>query len=290
MAPVDVVEALRAFRAVALTGSFTRGAERCGVPQPVVSRRVAALERLLGAELLERTSRSVSITDTGRRVLPHAEELVAQWERIVAVTGSQQPPLVVALPPDPDPRALATLRQGLPGYDVRFLQADPEERLRAWQTGRADVALLATAPEPGTIDQPLGVASVEPPHGPRGYSLAWLRRPASERDRPPRVLHLQSEDAVPHVRDPLHRLVHAHGLRTDQLVVTAGRTDALTRVHERADLLVCTEAEASAAGLAWEPVRGLALTRAYRIAHRPELAEAVDLDRLRSRLTRAVAT
>ncbi|SDD97254.1 LysR family transcriptional regulator [Auraticoccus monumenti] len=286
---MDVVEALRAFRAVALTGSFTRGAERCGVPQPVVSRRVAALERVLGVELLERTSRSVTITEVGRRVLPHAEELVAQWDQVVALTGSQQPPLVVALPLDPDPRALATISQGLPDHDVRFLEAGREERQRAWQSGRADVALLAAPPEPGTIDQPLGVALADPPPGAGSFSLAWLRRPVRERDRPPRVVHLQPEDDVAHVRDPLQRLVHAHGLRTDQLLLTPGRTDAMVRVHERGDLLLCTRSEADAAGLAWLPVRGVVLVRAHRVAHRGDLVSDVELDRLRRRLARAVS-
>ena len=42
------------------------------MPQPVVSRRVAALERRLGGALLERSTRSVTLTELGQRVLPHA--------------------------------------------------------------------------------------------------------------------------------------------------------------------------------------------------------------------------
>ncbi len=75
---MDLIEALRAFRMVAAESSFTRGAERCGVPQPVVSRRVAALERRLGGPLLERSTRSVSLTALGTRVLPHAEEVLTR--------------------------------------------------------------------------------------------------------------------------------------------------------------------------------------------------------------------
>ena len=44
---MDLIEALRSFQAVAEERSFTRGAERCGQPQPVASRRIAALEERL---------------------------------------------------------------------------------------------------------------------------------------------------------------------------------------------------------------------------------------------------
>lgn len=60
---------LRHFVAVAETGSFTRGAERCHVTQPALSVSIARLEEDLGAKLFSRTRRLVSLTDAGQKLL-----------------------------------------------------------------------------------------------------------------------------------------------------------------------------------------------------------------------------
>jgi DNA-binding transcriptional LysR family regulator len=61
--------------AVADAGGFARAAERLGMTQSGVSRAIARLESRLGARLLDRTSRAVTLTDAGRdlreRVVPH---------------------------------------------------------------------------------------------------------------------------------------------------------------------------------------------------------------------------
>src|SRR4029077_3088711 len=47
-------------------GSFTAGARLLGMPKTTVSRRVAALEREVGVQLVRRTTRSLNMTDAGR--------------------------------------------------------------------------------------------------------------------------------------------------------------------------------------------------------------------------------
>jgi DNA-binding transcriptional LysR family regulator len=64
------------FARVADEGSFSRAAERLGMPKSSVSRRVAALEAQLGERLLLRTTRKLTITDFGRAVLEHAHHVV----------------------------------------------------------------------------------------------------------------------------------------------------------------------------------------------------------------------
>ena len=58
-------EDLQAFVAVVESGSFTAAAERLNADKSAVSRRVSALEDRLGAQLLRRTTRTLTITDTG---------------------------------------------------------------------------------------------------------------------------------------------------------------------------------------------------------------------------------
>jgi DNA-binding transcriptional LysR family regulator len=72
---------LLAFLAVARTGSFTRAAQQLGVSQPALSHAIKELERRLGLRLLNRTTRSVSTTEAGERLLrdiaPHLDGIEA---------------------------------------------------------------------------------------------------------------------------------------------------------------------------------------------------------------------
>src|SRR5690606_7113787 len=61
--------------AIAETGSFSGAARRLRVTQPTVSRRVAALEELLGRPLFLRDVEGARLTPEGERLLPAAEEL-----------------------------------------------------------------------------------------------------------------------------------------------------------------------------------------------------------------------
>src|SRR5687768_10990856 len=85
-----------AFVLVAEHGSFSRAAERLGVPKGTVSKRIARLEQHLGARLLQRTTRQVGMTEVGRAYYErcrHAVEAVEDAERLVhgvkgTVTGT----------------------------------------------------------------------------------------------------------------------------------------------------------------------------------------------------------
>jgi LysR family transcriptional regulator for bpeEF and oprC len=63
---MDFLEATRAFVAVVDAGSFARAAERLDVSRPIVTTRVAQLERHLATQLLTRTTRRLALTDDGR--------------------------------------------------------------------------------------------------------------------------------------------------------------------------------------------------------------------------------
>jgi DNA-binding transcriptional LysR family regulator len=75
------VSDLVAFLAVARAGSFTRGAVELGVSQPALSHAVRELEKRLGVRLLNRTTRSVSTTEAGEKLLraiaPHFDGIEA---------------------------------------------------------------------------------------------------------------------------------------------------------------------------------------------------------------------
>jgi DNA-binding transcriptional LysR family regulator len=74
------VEQLRALATLAEELNFTRAAQRLGVAQPALSARISRMERRLGRKLVERSTRSVRLTDTGLELLRRAAPMLAELE------------------------------------------------------------------------------------------------------------------------------------------------------------------------------------------------------------------
>ena len=82
------VRHLRAFVAVAEELNFNRAATRLYLSQPALSRQIRALERLLGCELLRRSTHSVELTIAGSALLDRARRLLADLDEAIATTQS----------------------------------------------------------------------------------------------------------------------------------------------------------------------------------------------------------
>ena len=74
---------IRAFLAVLEVGSFHKAAEALHLSQPALSRRIKSLEEMLGAPLLERTTRRVSPTTVGRKMQPMFLRMIDELEASV---------------------------------------------------------------------------------------------------------------------------------------------------------------------------------------------------------------
>jgi DNA-binding transcriptional LysR family regulator len=77
---MDRLEAMQAFVAVADLQGFAPAARKLGLSPSGVTRLIAALENHLGARLLQRTTRSVTLTDIGARYLERARWILADVE------------------------------------------------------------------------------------------------------------------------------------------------------------------------------------------------------------------
>jgi len=81
------------FSKVVHAGSFTAAARELDMPKSTVSRKVSELEERLGARLLQRTTRKLSLTDVGQAYYQHAQRVVAEMEAAErAVTRMQDVP------------------------------------------------------------------------------------------------------------------------------------------------------------------------------------------------------
>jgi DNA-binding transcriptional LysR family regulator len=118
---------LAAFCEVVERRSFSQAAERMGVTQPAVSLQVRALEKRLGAQLLDRSGRRVEPTDAGWRLYRGAQRMLALEDQIVArVSASAEGALAgdLVVGASTGPAAIA-----VPVLLCRFQQENPEVRV-----------------------------------------------------------------------------------------------------------------------------------------------------------------
>lgn len=87
---MDKIDRMRAFALVAKNASFTVGAQRMGRSARLVSKYVADLEDALGVQLLNRTTRSVSLTDAGATYLAMCEPLLDGFDELEETVRNQQ--------------------------------------------------------------------------------------------------------------------------------------------------------------------------------------------------------
>src|SRR5260370_6817953 len=87
---MDRIEGMKIFVRVVESGSFSAVGRELGTGQPAISKQVAALEEHLGAQLVMRTSRSLSLTEAGRDFYESAVRLISDLEAAESRVGSGQ--------------------------------------------------------------------------------------------------------------------------------------------------------------------------------------------------------
>jgi DNA-binding transcriptional LysR family regulator len=132
---------MRAFVYTVKLGTLTRAAEALFLSQPTVSLQLQALERELGARLLERRRRRINLTDAGEALYELARPLVEGWENLdrdfqAKVKGLQGGRLTIAA-------GSSTIQYLLPDLVRRYREHFPEVQLQlANVTGKDGLALL----------------------------------------------------------------------------------------------------------------------------------------------------
>ncbi|MFF4977126.1 LysR family transcriptional regulator [Streptomyces sp. NPDC001083] len=145
---------LRCLVAIVDEGTFTDAALALGVSQAAVSRTLASLERALGVRLLRRTSREVTPTATGLRVLAHARRVLGEVADLVQEATTGRASLRIGY-------AWSALGRHTLAFQREWARAHPGTELRLVRVnsptaglaeGACDMAVLRRVPDDRRLD------------------------------------------------------------------------------------------------------------------------------------------
>jgi len=150
---------LRFLTAVAEELNFSRAAERCHVTQPTLSAGLRELEERLGVTLVERTKRSVMMTEIGAEIAARGRALLLGAREIEELAAAQLRPdegdlrlgAIPTIGPFLIPRALPGLRAHFPGLRLYLREELTESLLEGVGSGRLDLALIAQPYDIGSL-------------------------------------------------------------------------------------------------------------------------------------------
>jgi DNA-binding transcriptional LysR family regulator len=142
------VRKLRVLREVETRGTIAAAADALRYTPSAVSQQLAALQAEAGVTLLERVGRSVQLTDAGRRLVHHADEILSRLEEAeaelatgdavrgtVRVSAFQTAALALV------PRAIEELGERHPDLRVEYTEAEAEESLPLLAGGELDLVI-----------------------------------------------------------------------------------------------------------------------------------------------------
>ncbi len=197
--------------AVAEHRHFGRAAAACGASQPTLSAQIRKLEYELGVELFERSSRNVSLTAAGERVLERIRVVVAETSRIADIGTEMGDPesatlrvgLFPTIAPYLLPHVVPEVRAAFPALQLRLMEAKTDEIVAELRSGLLDVAVLAL-PIPDDLESVLLFVEDFVLAVPHDHHLAAGHRPVT-----PSAL----------VGEPVMLLEDGHCLRDQSLAV-----------------------------------------------------------------------
>jgi DNA-binding transcriptional LysR family regulator len=189
------VRQLRALLAVVDRGTFTAAGDLLGTSQASVSRSIAALERALGARVLQRTTREVSLTPIGSQVVGHARRVLEEVAAIRRAAEATRADLRIGY-------AWAALGRHTPVVQRRWAAAHP---------GSSLVFVPSNTPTAGLVE---GTADA-----------SVLRRPVTDPRLRSALLGVERRHAAVAADDPLAR---RRSVSLDDLAERTVAVDPLT--------------------------------------------------------------
>lgn len=154
---------LRCFVAVAEELHFSRAAERLNMTQPPLSRQIRLLEHQVGVQLLERNSRTVSLTAAGKAFFPEAARIlrIAEEATFAArrAAKGEQGNLAIGFTSASGysllPEVVRRLRECAPGVSLTLKELVSTSQVEALNAGELDLGLLRPHPMNGELESRL---------------------------------------------------------------------------------------------------------------------------------------
>jgi len=146
------IRQLKAFVAIAETGTFTAGAARVHVTQAAISMQIRQLENESGAQLFVRAPRRVILTEAGEKLLVRAYAILrehdAALEELAALTGAHRGRLRIGsasamVSADPLPQILRELRKAHPRVESSVVSGTSELLVQQVLAGELDAAFVS---------------------------------------------------------------------------------------------------------------------------------------------------
>jgi len=143
------IRQIQAFVCVVRHGSFTKAAQEMFLTQSAVSLMVRELETILNARLIDRTTRSIQVTEVGREFFAGAERILADLEHVVTnvnqLVAKQRGRVVVTAPLILSstllPKIIAAFKKRYPGIDLVLKDSLPDQVLPQVLTAAADIGI-----------------------------------------------------------------------------------------------------------------------------------------------------
>jgi DNA-binding transcriptional LysR family regulator len=157
---------LRAFIAIADSGSFTAAAERLHMTQSTISQQLGRLEQALGRELIDRAARPTRSTESGEQLLGYARRILSLQDEAETLFSdpSGTAPIRIGVPDDivtsPMSRVLATFSEQHRKIRLDVTTGLSRDLARRYRAGEFDI-IVVKEPAPGgdhraTFPEPVG--------------------------------------------------------------------------------------------------------------------------------------
>ncbi len=146
------IRQLRAFVAIADTGTFTAAAERVHVTQAAISMQIRQLERETGTRLFVRAPRRVILTEAGEKLLDRAQAILREHDaalnELAALNGAERGRLRIGsasamVSGDPLPNILRRLKSDHPNVETSVMSGTSEDLVQRLMGGEIDIAFVS---------------------------------------------------------------------------------------------------------------------------------------------------
>ncbi len=199
------IHQVRYFLAVCEALNFTRAADRCHVAQPSLTRAIKKLEEELGGPLFRRGRAGTRLTDLGRMMKPHLEQVMAASESARAEAESfgalETAPVRLGVMCTIGPGLLVSfldrLRRDIPAIELHLRDATGPQLIEAMLDGELDVSFIGMPGYPERLDAQALYSERYAVSFPRGHRFERMNAvPLKEMDGEDYLLRLNCELAL----------------------------------------------------------------------------------------------